>query len=91
MKDILIDGHRILTSDEIADAVIDYARLLIDHGRADVVEFPSIHNGELARCALLLGGSSTIATVEAPVSVPDEAMGSNRACAEITRRVAALS
>ena len=55
MKDILIDGHRILTTDEVADAVIDYARVLQDHGRSDVVHFPSIHDGELSRCSMLLG------------------------------------
>ncbi len=90
MKDILIDGHRILTTDDIADAVIDYARLLIDHGRTDVVEFPSIHDGAPANCAILLGGAGSIAVVEAPMSLTDGSMDSAAACAEITRRVDAL-
>lgn len=90
MKDILIDGHRILTTDDIADAVIAYARMLLDRGQTDVVEFPSIHDGAHASCSILLGGSGGLAVVEAPMSLPDESMGSDGACAEITRRVNAL-
>lgn len=90
MKDILIDGHRILTTDDIADAVITYARLLLERGKTDVVEFPSIHDGAHANCAMLLGGSGSLAVVEAPMSLPDKSMGSDGACAEITRRTDAL-
>jgi len=91
MKDILIDGHRILTTDEIADAVITYAQLLLTHGQTDVVEFPSFHDGMPASCTILLGGSGTLAVVDAPMSLTDTSMGSERACAEITRRSDALA
>ena len=89
MKDILIDGHRILTTDEVADAVIDYARVLNDHGRSDVVHFPSIHDGELSRCSVLLGGG-LLAVVEAPVAISATVLGADRACEEIVRRADAL-
>ena len=89
MKDILIDGHRILTTDEVADAVVDYARVLQYHGRVDVVHFPSIHDGELSRCSMLLG-SGLLAVVEAPVAISATVLGADRACAEIVRRADAL-
>jgi hypothetical protein len=89
MKDILVDGHRILTSDEVADAVIDYALILAERGGADVVEFPSIHNGAQTRCALLLGGGA-IAVVEAPRELAAVLGGAERASAEIVRRADAL-
>ena len=56
MKDILIEGHRILTTDDIADAVLAYARVLLERGTADIVEFPSIHDGSPTLCSLLIGG-----------------------------------
>ncbi|MGB4780084.1 hypothetical protein [Microbacterium sp.] len=89
MKDILIEGHRILTTDEVADAVIDYARVLHDRGSSDIVEFPSIHDGQLSRCSVLLG-SGPLAVIEAPVEIPAAVLGADRACAEIVRRADAL-
>ena len=91
MKDILIDGNRILTTDAIADAVIAYAQLLLAHGQTDVVEFPSFHDGMRASCAILLGGAGTIAVIDAPMSLPDASVGSEGACEEITRRADALA
>lgn len=90
MKDILVDGHRFLTTDEIADAVLDYAWLLRSTGGADVVEFSGIHEGEVARCALLLGSSGSLAVVDAGVALPSTFMSSDRDCAEIVRRADAL-
>lgn len=90
MKDILIEGHRILTTDEVADAVLAYARALLQHGRTDIVEFPSIHDGNPTLCALLIGGSGLIAVVEAPVALSSPVSGADRACDEITRRAEAL-
>ena len=53
MKDILIEGHRILTTDDIADAVLSYARALLERGGTDIVEFPSFHEGNPTLCAPL--------------------------------------
>lgn len=88
MKDILIEGHRLLTTDEIADAVIDYARVLYESDATDVVEFPTVHDGELSRCSLLLTGSSTVAVLEAAALSP-ALPGADAALAEIERRAAA--
>lgn len=90
MKDILIEGHRILTTDEIADAVIGYARVLLERGDADIVEFPSLHDGSPTLCSLLLGGSSAIAVVDAPLALHTPVGGSELARDEIQRRADAL-
>jgi len=88
MKDILIDGHRLLTTDEIADAVIAYARALTETDDSDVVEFPTVYDGELSHCSLLLTGGTPVAVLEAAALTP-ALPGADIALAEIERRVAA--
>ena len=90
MKDILIEGHRILTTDDIADAVLSYARVLLERGSVDIVEFPSIHDGNHTVCYLLLGGLGFLAVVDAPVALSAPVSGADRARDEITRRAHAL-
>lgn len=89
MKDILIEGHRLLTTDEIADAVIDYAQLLHDNARSDVVDFPTLHDGELSHCSLLLTPATAVAIVDADV-LPPSIPGAEAARDEISRRADAL-
>lgn len=90
MKDILIDGHRILTTDDIADAILDYARLLLDRHETDIVHFPTLHDGMLTQCAVLLGGAGPLAVLDAAMDLPMMVDGAESACAEITRRADAL-
>ena len=90
MKDILIEGHRILTTDDIADAVLSYALALRDRGGNDIVEFPSIHDGNPTLCSLLLGGSGAMAVVDAPLALSAPVGGAELAYDEITRRAEAL-
>lgn len=90
MKDILIEGHRILTTDEVADAVLSYARALLQHGSADIVEFPSMHEGSPTLCSLLIGGAGVMAVVDAPMALSVTVGGADLACDEITRRAEAL-
>lgn len=90
MKDILIEGHRILTTDDVAEAVLSYARVLLERGSTDIVEFPSIHDGNPTLCSLLLGGAGLMAVVDAPVALSAPVGGAELACDEITRRAEAL-
>lgn len=90
MKDILIEGHRILTTDDIAAAVIGYARVLLERGGTDIVEFPSFHDGTPTLCSLLLGGSGMMAVVDAPLELTASVGGAELARDEITRRANAL-
>ncbi|CAI9388414.1 hypothetical protein [Microbacterium sp. T2.11-28] len=90
MKDILIEGHRLLTSDAIADAVIAYATLLHGADQTDVVEFPTVHDGELSQCSLLLSGHVGVAVVDATDVLAPALPGADAAVAEILRRTEAL-
>lgn len=90
MKDILFDGHRILTTDNVADAVLDYARVLLEHDKTDIVRFPTLYDGSLSQCAILLGASGVLAVVDAFIDLPMVVDGADRACAEISRRADAL-
>ncbi len=90
MKDILIEGHRILTTDDIADAVLAYARALLTRGETDIIEFPSFHEGVPTLCSLLIGCSAVMAVVDAPMALSAPVGGADLAYDEITRRTNAL-
>ncbi len=90
MKDILIDGQRLLTTDAVADAVIDYARVLHTAGEFDVVDFPGIHDGEPSMCSLLLGTAGSLVVVDAQMDLTVALPDSDVACAEIARRADAM-
>jgi hypothetical protein len=90
MKDILIDGHRLLTTDRIADAVISYAMLLHGADETDVVDFPTVHDGELSHCSLLLSGHIAVAVVDAAAVLAPALPGADEASAEIERRAEVL-
>lgn len=90
MKDILIEGHRILTTDALADAVLMYAKGLRDAGSTEIVEFPSIHDGAPTVCRMLLGAGIALTTLEATTALASDVPGADAACAEIAHRTAAL-
>lgn len=90
MKDILIEGHRILTTDDVAEAVLTYAQRLMESGATDIVEFPSIDAGAPSRCRMLLGNGMPLATLEATTALASDIDGADLACAEITRRTLLL-
>jgi hypothetical protein len=90
MKDILFAGHRILTSNEIADAVIQYAAALVASAGADVVTFPAFNDGEPVECSLVIGCGAQIAAVTVPETYPSELRGADEACVAIDTQYAAL-
>jgi hypothetical protein len=61
MKTIHYAKSTILTSDDVADAVIEYAAALCNGNRADVVRVPSVaQDGTASITAMLLGPASQI-------------------------------
>lgn len=91
MKDILIEGHRILTTDDVADAVLVYAQRLMQNCSTDIVEFPSINDGAPSLCRMVLGNGMPLATLEATTALASDVDGADAACAEILRRTRSLS
>ena len=79
-------GCRVVTSDAVADEVIEYAAALAMSARADVVDIPSAaHRGPVR---LLLGPAIPISVVPAPDdAVQPEDPG---LVAELQRRTAAV-
>ncbi|WIB77973.1 hypothetical protein DEJ28_02425 [Curtobacterium sp. MCPF17_002] len=67
MKYIHYNGTTILTGDEIADAVAEYAAVLGANGRTDTVHVPTADaHGQLIRATLLIGPASQIVLEPAP-------------------------
>ncbi|OII09094.1 hypothetical protein [Curtobacterium sp. MCBA15_008] len=61
MKHIQYDGSTILTSDDVADAVIEYAAALAGGDRADTVAVPAVaDDGTMTTTKILIGPSSEI-------------------------------
>jgi hypothetical protein len=89
MKQISTGAERFLTSDAVADGVLDYAGALARVGTAETITIPFVaDSGDAAEARLLLGPSSQISLLpgEGEEVVLDEAP----ALAELRRRLAAL-
>lgn len=66
MKHIHYDSSTILTSDDVADAVIEYAAALSGGDRADTVAVPAVaDDGTMTTTKILIGPSSEIVVEDA--------------------------
>jgi hypothetical protein len=66
MKHIQYDGSTILTSDDVADAVIEYAAALAGGDRADTVAVPAVaEDGTMTTTKILIGPTSEIVVEDA--------------------------
>ena len=66
MKHIQYDSSTILTSDDVADAVIEYAAALASGDRADTIAIPSVaHDGTMTTTKVLIGPSSELVVEDA--------------------------
>jgi hypothetical protein len=66
MKHIHYDGATILTGDDVADAVIEYAAALSGGDRADTVAVPSVGpDGTLTTTKILIGPASELVVEDA--------------------------
>ncbi|MEU1970969.1 hypothetical protein ABZ477_04900 [Microbacterium sp. NPDC019599] len=91
MKQIVILGARIETSDDIADAVLELACALAERGRMEIVEFPCLYDSGPSMASVLLGKPYQIATVRIPGSTPGNLDGSAHLLEELRRRTAELA
>jgi hypothetical protein len=65
MKRILYAGGDLLTTDEVADALMEYASVLAIIGSADLVDVPALDRGGEQRTArLLVGPASQILSID---------------------------
>jgi hypothetical protein len=67
VKYIHYDGTEIMTGDEIADALLDYAAILGANGRTDTVAIPAVaDDGSVTRTTVLIGPASELTLSAAP-------------------------
>ncbi|GAA1860563.1 hypothetical protein GCM10009796_23610 [Microbacterium koreense] len=90
MKDVVIHGTRLLTTDEVADSLLDYARVLNEFHRADTVRFPAVVDGSPRDTALALGAHAPLVVIDAPEALPVRLRGAGEAAMDIRRRTAIL-
>lgn len=88
MKDLLINGMRFLTTDEIAEATLEYVTVLNQYHRADTVRFPALIEGREAQTAVALGPSTHLVVIDAPDVHPRTLTGARAAVDELHRRLA---
>ena len=72
MKSILYSGGTVITGDDIADAVLEYASELARHESSDTLEIPTVDaEGQTGRTKLLLGPASQFVVAQSTVPAED--------------------
>lgn len=86
MREILVAGQMLLTTDAIAREVLQYAQELSEHDRSDVVDIPVAIDGAITTCAVLLTRNTSMATLAVPGTAPGTLPGEDLALFELQRR-----
>jgi hypothetical protein len=90
MRRIHYSSGSVVTGDEIAAAVLEYAEALSTHGTADVVNVPVLlPSGNTATASLLIGPASQIASVPEELASPE--LHDATVVSELRRRSKALA
>lgn len=88
MKDVFIGGVRVLTSDDVADAVFEYSLELSAKGRHSGVNFPGVLDGRITQIRMALGAGVPLIVADADEPLPVLLDGAEFAAWEIRRRAA---
>jgi hypothetical protein len=76
MKRVTYAGETFLTTDPVANALVDYAAALGRSGKAEVVELPALDdNGEPHQVRLVIGPASQMSAVEVDTRFQDLEVG----------------
>ncbi|MFE7846777.1 hypothetical protein ACFUTX_16460 [Microbacterium sp. NPDC057407] len=90
MKELVVAGARIITTNEFAEVVLELAERLAQHGLTQRVEFPCVVDGAITSATLLLGDAHVLATVGIPGSEPGD-LGTAAQLEDLHRRAAELA
>ncbi|MFJ6654100.1 hypothetical protein ACIQLJ_15015 [Microbacterium sp. NPDC091313] len=63
MYEILYAGHRLLTTDAVAEALLQYAGELASRGMVDTITVPIVEAGLATTCRLILGHGTSLGIV----------------------------
>jgi hypothetical protein len=91
VRDFLVNGARVLTTDDVADAVLEYAGALAGSGKAAVVRFPAVVEGQTGLTWMTVGAGAPVLAVQFDTEVPISLEGSEFAAHDIRRRTAHLA
>jgi hypothetical protein len=90
MFDFLASGARVATTDDVAGAVLEYARVLAQQGRSAMVTFPAIVDGQNGETWMTVGAGLPLVAVRTEPEVPVFLQGTEFAVWNIRRRTAEL-
>ncbi|MFJ6651176.1 hypothetical protein ACIQLJ_00095 [Microbacterium sp. NPDC091313] len=89
MHEIMFAGERLLTTDAVADALLQYAHRLAELGRHDVVAIPVIEDGAATTCRLLLAPTTSLGVVRQS-RTEAQLPGADEAFTDLSERMASL-
>jgi hypothetical protein len=90
MRDLLVSGARVMTSDDVADALLDYALELASHHATAVARFPALVDGQYVDTRMILGAGIPLTAVSADPGLPVSIDGAEFAAAQLRKRTSAL-
>lgn len=86
MKDLLINGTRFLTTDDIAEATLQYSSILNQFHLVDTIRFPAVVGGTAAQTAVAVGVGAHVIVIDVPDEIPIRLFGAREAAATIRRQ-----
>lgn len=91
MFDIFVTGARMATSDDVAEALLEYFRVLAEQGRTEMVSFPALIDGQTAQAWVTIGANIPMVAVRTEPELPLSLEGEELAAWSIRRRTAVVS
>lgn len=90
MKALLFQGNRVVTSDEVADAVLGFVEALSLVGLRETLHIPVVIDGALSDCTISFGSEVAWAAVSVPGTSPDGFSGSAETAQLLRERTARM-
>jgi hypothetical protein len=88
VKELIYAGGKTIVSDELAEALTDYAQIMASNGDSGVIEFPAVgEDGTVGMARLLLGPASQI--IVEPVTAEPQGFDDTEVVAELHARIRA--
>jgi hypothetical protein len=90
MKDLVVNGVRAMVTDEVADALLDYAVALSQRGSVAVADFPALVEGAAVETQILVGAGLPLMAVRAEFALPADVPGTDEVAARFGQRARTL-
>ena len=90
MFDIFTGGARVLTTDDVGDALISHVRAVAGHGSTEVVNFPGLVDGIPAVASVTVGEGIEFVALHLPDGLTGSLKGEALAVAALRQRTSDL-